>query len=141
MKKVRKLDIPKQNIQNKIIKVAAYCRVSTKYEGQKSSIELQEKYFTELIEENPNWVNAGVFVDYGSRCRTKGRKAFCDMVHKAMEGEIDYIMTKSISRFSGNTVDMLKTLKELYQKTPLKKFKKKWLAENELFKTRMEVQK
>ena len=116
MKKVRKLDIPKRNIQNKIIKVAAYCRVSTKYEGQKSSIELQEKYFTELIEQNPNWVNVGVFVDYGSRCRTKGRKAFCDMVHKAMEGEIDYIMTKSISRFSGNTVDMLKTLKELEKK-------------------------
>lgn len=116
MKKVRKIDVPKQNTQNRKLKVAAYCRVSTKYEGQKSSIELQERYFTELIEQNPDWENAGVFVDYGSRCRIKGRKAFCDMVHKAMKGEIDYIMTKSISRFSGNTVDMLKTLKELEQK-------------------------
>lgn len=113
MKKIRKIDVVQQNPRDQKLRVAAYCRVSTKYEGQKSSIELQKEYYTNLIENNPDWENAGVFVDYGSRCRTKGRPAFCDMIHKAMKGEIDYIITKSISRFSGNTVDMLKTIRSL----------------------------
>ena len=113
MKKIRKIDVVQQNPRDQKLRVAAYCRVNTKYEGQKSSIELQKEYYTNLIENNPDWENAGVFVDYGSRCRTKGRLAFCDMIHKAMKGEIDYIITKSISRFSGNTVDMLKTIRSL----------------------------
>lgn len=116
MKKIRKIDVIQQNPRNKKLRVAAYCRVSTKYESQKTSIELQKEYYTKLIENNPDWENAGVFVDYGSRCRTKGRPSFCEMIHKAMKGEIDYIITKSISRFSGNTVDMLKIIRNLEEK-------------------------
>ena len=116
MKKIRKIDVVQQNPRNQKLRVAAYCRVSTKFEGQKSSIELQKRYYTKLIENNPDWENAGVFVDCGSRCRTKGRPAFCEMIHKAMKGEIDYIMTKSISRFSGNTVDMLNIIRSLEEK-------------------------
>ena len=113
MKKIQKIDVVQPNPRNQKLRVAAYCRVSTKLEGQKSSIELQKEYYKNLIENNPNWEKVGVFVDYGSRCRTKGRPAFCEMIHKAMKGEIDYIITKSISRFSGNTVDMLKTIRSL----------------------------
>lgn len=116
MKKIRKIDVIQQKPRNKKLRVAAYCRVSTKYESQKTSIELQKEYYTKLIENNPDWENAGVFVDYGSRYRTKGRPSFCQMIHKAMKGEIDYIITKSISRFSGNTVDMLKTIRSLEEK-------------------------
>ena len=116
MKKIRKIDVVQQNPRNQKLRVAAYCRVSTKFEGQKSSIELQKEYYTNLIENNPTWEKAGLFVDYGSRCRTKGRPAFYEMIHKDMKGEIDYIITKSISRFSGNTVDMLKTIRSLEEK-------------------------
>lgn len=116
MKKIRKIDVVQQNPRNQKLKVAAYCRVSTKFEGQKTSIELQKEYYTKLIEKNLDWENAGVFVDYGSRCRIKGRPAFCEMIHKAMKGEIDYIITKSISRFSGNTVDMLNIIRSLEEK-------------------------
>lgn len=113
MKKVRKIEVVKNNVEKCRRKVAAYCRVSTKYESQKSSIDLQISYYTRLIEENPEWDNAGIYMDYGSRCRVKGRKGFCQMIQKALEGEIDYIITKSISRFSGNTVDMLQIIRKL----------------------------
>ena len=116
MKKVRKIDVVQKEREKKKLKVAAYCRVSTKYESQKSSIDLQISYFTHLIEENPDWDNAGIYVDFGSRCRTKGRGQFCQMIQKAMDGKIDYIITKSISRFSGNTVTMLQTIRKLKEK-------------------------
>ena len=116
MKKVRKIDVVQEEREKKQLKVAAYCRVSTKYESQKSSIDLQVSYFTHLIEKNPDWESAGIYVDIGSRCRTKDREQFRQMIQKAMDGKIDYIITKSISRFSGNTVTMLQTVRKLKEK-------------------------
>lgn len=116
MKKIRKIDVIEEQRKKEKLRVAAYCRVSTKYESQKSSIDLQISYYMHLIEQNPDWINAGVFTDYGSRCRIKGREGFCQMIKKAMKGKIDYIITKSISRFSGNTVDMLQTIRNLKEK-------------------------
>jgi len=116
MKKVRKIEVPKKQTESRKLKVAAYCRVSTKYESQKSSIELQVEYYTKYIEEHADWECAGIFLDYGSRCRIKGRENFQTMIQKALNGEIDYIITKSISRFSGNTVDMLQTIRKLKEK-------------------------
>lgn len=116
MKKVRKIELPKNQIEGKKLKVAAYCRVSTKYESQKSSIEMQVKYYTKYIEEQADWECAGIFMDYGSRCRIRSRENFQTMIQKALNGEVDYIITKSISRFSGNTVDMLQTVRKLKEK-------------------------
>lgn len=98
------------------LRVAAYCRVSTKYESQKSSIELQKEYYESYIKEQPNWLFAGVYVDYGIRVRIDKRAAFQKMIQKAVNGEIDCIITKSISRFSENTVDMLQTIRLLKEK-------------------------
>lgn len=116
MKKVRKIDVVQDEREKKKLKVAAYCRVSTKYESQKSSIDLQVSYFTHLIEKNSDWESAGIYVDIGSRCRTKGREQLRQMIQKAMDGKIEYIITKSISRFSGNTVTMLQTVRKLKEK-------------------------
>ncbi|MCH5343012.1 MAG: recombinase family protein [Acetatifactor sp.] len=127
MKKVRKIEVVKNSIEKCRRKVAAYCRVSTKYESQKSSIDLQISYYTRLINENPEWDNAGIYIDYGSRCRIKGREGFCKMIQKALEGEIDYIITKSISRFSGNTVDMLQTIRKLKENGVVVYFEKEEL--------------
>lgn len=115
MKKVRKIEVPQKDTIRKL-RVAAYCRVSTKYESQKSSIELQKEYYESYIKEQPNWLFAGVYVDYGSRVRIDKRAAFQKMIQKAVNGEIDCIITKSISRFSGNTVDMLQTIRLLKEK-------------------------
>jgi site-specific DNA recombinase len=116
MKNIRKIEVPKKQTESRKLRVAAYCRVSTKYESQRSSIELQVKYYTKYIEEQINWECAGVFMDYGSRCRIKGREDFQKMIQKALDGEVDYIITKSINRFSGNTVDMLLTIRKLKEK-------------------------
>ena len=115
MKKIRKIDVPQKDIIKKL-RVAAYCRVSTKYESQKGSIELQKQYYESYIKEQPNWLFAGVYVDYGSRGRIADRKQFQKMIQKVVNGGIDCIITKSISRFSGNTVDMLQTIHLLKEK-------------------------
>lgn len=115
MKKVRKIEVPQKDTIRKL-RVIAYCRVSTKYESQKSSIELQKDYYESYIKEQPNWLFAGVYVDYGSRVRINKRTAFQKMIQNAVSGEIDCIITKSISRFSGNTVDMLQTIRLLKEK-------------------------
>lgn len=115
MKKVRKIEMPQKDTIRKL-RVAAYCRVSTKYESQRSSIELQKDYYESYIKEQPNWLFAGVYVDYGSRVRIDKRTEFQKMIQKAVNGEIDCIITKSISRFSGNTVDMLQTIRLLKEK-------------------------
>lgn len=115
MKKVRKIDVPKKE-SKKELRVAAYCRVSTTYESQKSSIEAQENHYREYIHNQPDWIFAGIYVDYGSRGNVTHRPKFQEMIQKALKGEIDYIITKSISRFSGNTVDMLQTIRKLQEK-------------------------
>lgn len=115
MKKVRKIEVPQKDAIRKL-RVAAYCRVSTKYESQKSSIELQKDYYESYIKAQPNWLFAGVYVEYGSRVRIDKRTEFQKMIQKAVNGGIDCIITKSISRFSGNTVDMLQTIRLLKEK-------------------------
>ena len=115
MRKVRKIEVPKKDTVRKL-RVAAYCRVSTKYESQKSSIELQKDYYEGYIKAHPNWLFAGVYADYGSRVRIDKRTEFQKMIQKVVNGEMDCITTKSISRFSGNTVDMLQTIRLLKEK-------------------------
>ena len=115
MRKVRKIEVPKKDTVRKL-RVAAYCRVSTKYESQKSSIELQKDYYEGYIKAHPNWLFAGVYADYGSRVRIDKRTEFQKIIQKVVNGEMDCIITKSISRFSGNTVDMLQTIRLLKEK-------------------------
>lgn len=95
------------------LRVAAYCRVSTEQEEQDSSIELQEMHYRQLIEENPNWTNAGIFSERASGLNLKERPAFIKMMGKCRKMQIDLILTKSMSRFGRNTLDMLKALREL----------------------------
>ncbi|WP_398444728.1 recombinase family protein [Sedimentibacter sp.] len=70
-------------------------------------MDTQIKYYTELIQTNPEWDLAGVFYDYESRLRKEKRNGLDSMLKKAYRGEIDYIITKSISRLSRNVLDML----------------------------------
>ncbi|MHB8171932.1 MAG: recombinase family protein [Thermincolia bacterium] len=98
------------------LKVAAYCRVSTEMESQKSSIDLQIRYYTDLIQKNPEWDFAGVFYDYESGLRKEKRNGLDAMLQKAYRGEIDYIITKSISRLSRNVLDTLTIIRSLKAK-------------------------
>lgn len=105
-------------LTEKKLRVAAYCRVSTELEQQESSYEAQVEYYTEKIEENPNWKNAGIYADDGkSATNTKKRDDFNAMIKDALDGKIDMILTRSVSRFARNTVDALMTIRKLKEKT------------------------
>ena len=71
-------------------------------------------YFTRLIRNNPEWEFAGVYTDDGfTGTKTTHRKQFLQMMEDCRAGNIDIILTKSISRFARNTVDLLVAVREL----------------------------
>lgn len=112
-------------LADKRMKVAAYCRVSTELEQQESSYEAQVEYYTNKIEENPNWKNAGIYADDGkSATNTKKRDDFNAMIGDALDGKIEMILTKSVSRFARNTVDALITIRKLKEKNVAVVFEK-----------------
>ena len=77
------------------LRVAAYCRVSTDYEEQASSYQMQIQHYTDVIEKNPDWVLAGIFADDGiSATSTKHREQFNKMIQDCKDGKIDMIITK-----------------------------------------------
>ena len=95
-------------------RVAAYARVSTDSEQQQSSIEAQQDYYIKLIDFRLDWTFAGIYVDDGiSGTRTDHREGFQRMLQDALDGKIDLIVTKSISRFARNTVDSLSAIRLL----------------------------
>ena len=99
------------------LKVAAYCRVSTDSEEQATSYEVQVEHYTTYIQNNPEWELAGIYADDGiSGTNTKKREQFNKMIEDSMNGKIDMIITKSISRFARNTLDCLKYIRQLKDK-------------------------
>ena len=101
-------------IEHKTLNVAAYCRVSTRFEQQENSYEAQIAYYTRKIGMNKNWNCAGIYADEGKAATgTKFRDSFNDMIEDCYAGKIDLILTKSISRFARNTVDCLRIIREL----------------------------
>lgn len=95
-------------------KVAAYARVSTSSEEQLTSYEAQVDYFTKHIKANPAWEFVGIYTDEGiSATSMKKRDGFNKMVSDALDGRVELIITKSISRFARNTVDCLTTIRKL----------------------------
>ena len=95
-------------------KVAAYARVSTEHEEQQSSYEARCDYYTNFIRARDDWEFAGIYSDEGiSATSTKHREGFQKMVSDALEGKIDLVLTKSVSRFARNTVDSFSTIRQL----------------------------
>ncbi|WP_418724086.1 recombinase family protein [Dysosmobacter sp.] len=95
-------------------RVAAYCRVSTDSEEQLNSYEAQKSYYTQKIEDSPDWEMAGIYADEGiSGTSMKKRTEFKKMITACKRGHIDLIITKSLSRFARNTVDCLETVRLL----------------------------
>lgn len=90
------------------LRVAAYCRVSTKSEEQLTSYEAQKQYYTDKIMGNKEWTMVDIFADEGlTGTSAKKRPEFLRMIRMCKQGKIDLILTKSISRFARNTVDCL----------------------------------
>ena len=86
------------------IRVAAYCRVSTGDESQQTSYTTQKAFYKDLITRKPGWIFAGIYADEAkSGTNREHREEFNRMIKDAMDGKLDYIVTKSISRFARNT--------------------------------------
>lgn len=98
-------------------RVAAYARVSTDSKEQEMSYEAQVDFYTKYIKSRADWEFVKVYTDKAiTGTNTKRRKGFREMVTDALDGKIDLIVTKSISRFARNTVDTLMTVRELKDK-------------------------
>ena len=98
----------------KLLKVCAYCRVSTGTEEQKTSYESQKKYYKQKIKQNPEWELVDIYADEAiSGTQVYKRVNFKRMIDDALAGKIDLILVKSISRFGRNTVDILKYIRLL----------------------------
>ncbi|MGN8762601.1 recombinase family protein [Oribacterium sp. HCP3S3_B9] len=111
---IRKVGTQKPETKVQKTRVAAYCRVSTEYEEQESSYDVQVEHYTTYIKSKPEWEFVEVYADDGiSGTNTKKRDEFNRMIDDCKAGKIDMILTKSISRFSRNTVDCLKYTREL----------------------------
>jgi len=96
------------------IRVAAYCRVSTDHDDQVNSLENQKTYFSEYIDNNPDWELVRVYADEGlTGTSTAKRIQFNEMIATATAGGIDLILTKEVSRFARNTVDTLSFTRKL----------------------------
>ncbi len=114
MKNVR--IIPAKPKENKKLRVAAYCRVSTSGPEQMHSLEIQISAYKKMIKGNPNWLFAGIYYDIESGLRRNGRKSLNKLLKKAAEGKIDYIITKSISRVSRDTLEILQIIRFLRER-------------------------
>ena len=88
MKKVRKIEMPQKDTIRKL-RVAAYCRVSTKYESQKSSIELQKEYYESYIKEQPPSFREAILDEYDT-----------DVVFKIEHGKSDLTTWKQVFNFA-----------------------------------------
>lgn len=101
------------------LRVAAYCRVSTQEEQQVGSFEMQIHHFTKRIQANPDWEMVEIYQDEGISATTvEKRLGFQKMIADAVAGKIDMILTKSISRFGRNIVDILNNLRTLSALNP-----------------------
>ena len=107
-------------------RTAGYARVSTGSDEQFTSYEAQIDYYTKYIQNNPEWEFVRVYTDEGiSATNTRHRQGFNQMVADALAGEIDLIVTKSVSRFARNTVDSLTAIRTLKEKGVEVYFEKK----------------
>lgn len=104
----KSIDIPK------LKRVAAYARVSVERGRTIHSYSAQVSYYNELIQKNPEWEFAGVYADLGiSGTGIEKRNDFKRLLQDCEEGKIDIILTKSVSRFARNTVDLLRVVRRL----------------------------
>lgn len=111
--KIRKIEAEKPLVEKRK-RVAAYARVSMESERLAHSLSAQVSYYSELIQSNPDWEYAGVYADsFISGTSVAHREQLRQLIDDCEAGRVDIILTKSISRFARNTVDLLEIVRHL----------------------------
>lgn len=114
MKKITIIEPAAARQKTKKRRVAAYCRVSTGMDDQLISLETQKAHYEEYITANPEWEYAGLYYDEGiTGTKKEKRPALLQMMKDCEAGKIDFIVTKSLSRFARNTTDCLELVRKL----------------------------
>ena len=112
MRIVTQTRFPKMNIP-KLKRVAAYARVSSGKDAMLHSLSAQVSYYSKLIQNHSGWQYVGVYADEALTGTKENRENFQRLLADCRDGKMDWIITKSISRFARNTVTLLKTVREL----------------------------
>ena len=114
MKKITKIGTNEPLAEKKKLKVAAYCRVSTASDEQLISLEAQKAHYESHIRANDEWEYVGLYYDEGITGTKKDvRAGLLSMIADCEDGKIEFIITKSISRFARNTTDCLEMVRKL----------------------------
>lgn len=114
MKKVTKIAENVSPQSQTKLKVAAYCRVSTDNSAQLESLDAQRKHYETYITSRKDWEYAGIYYDEGiTGTKTEKRTELNRLIADCERGLIDFIITKSISRFSRKTTDCLELVRKL----------------------------
>lgn len=114
--RINKILTPEYKTQEEehLLRVAAYCRVSTKSDEQYTSYETQVAVYSQKIQNEPGWAFAGIYADRGlSGTQAERRPQFLRMIEDCENGKIDAIICKSVSRFSRNTLDAVNYIRHL----------------------------
>ena len=106
-------EIPAKPKEQKIIRVAAYARVSSDKDAAFHSLEAQTEYYRDYVAAHPEWELVSIYSDNGISGTTINRPEFQRMLQDCREGKIDLVITKSVTRFARNTVILLETIREL----------------------------
>lgn len=96
-----------------VTKVAAYARVSSGKDAMLHSLSAQVSYYSNLIQRHPGWLYCGVYADEALTGTKDSRENFQRLLSACRNGEVDMVITKSISRFARNTVTLLQSIREL----------------------------
>lgn len=114
MKRITKIEESKSLGRQKKLRVAAYCRVSTASDDQLVSLQAQKAHYEEYIKSNNEWEFAGLYYDEGiTGTKKEKRDGLLSLIADCEKGKIDFIITKSISRFARNTTDCLELVRKL----------------------------
>lgn len=109
VERVRFNSVPRLNIK----RVAAYARVSSGKDEMLHSLSAQISYYSDLIQRHGDWQYCGVFADEALTGTKDNREQFMRLIDECRAGNVDMVLTKSISRFARNTVTLLETVREL----------------------------
>lgn len=114
MPKRRVIRIDASPPKPKKLRVAAYCRVSTNFSEQETSLQAQRQHWESVVKEEKNWELVDIYWESGvSGTKKETRPELQRMLYDCREGKIDLVVTKSISRFARNTADCLEMVRKL----------------------------
>ena len=100
-------------IKKQPLRVAAYCRVSTRHEEQQYSLAAQINYYTNYIQSHPNWTLVAVYSDTASGTNTDQRPSYQRLMRDCTQRNVDLILVKSLSRFGRDALETNRQIRRL----------------------------